>query len=1735
MAEADSLVSKSGPRKLKILVADDDPINRKYLRALLTRHGHDVVECCDGLTTLARLESDPCDAVISDVLMPRMDGYRLCYEIRRNKNLQHTPVILYTATYLSAEDEKAAMAMGADRFVRKPAEPATILAALDGVVEHSRSPRSLRLRKPADRALREYSEVLVRKLEESIIGLSVANAALSEQERRLRTIIESEPECVKVLAADNTLLEINPAGLRMIEAENASEIIGSKADKLIVPEHRRDFLELTEAAFRGEARTLAFEITGLKGTRRWLESHTVPLRNSAGEIVACLGISRDITEQRQSAALVNDQLRVLEMIAGGAPLEATLNALLHVIEAQCADLICSILLLDNDGLHLRSAAAPTLPRTFLEAINGRAAGEGAGSCGTAVHRRQPVIVEDIAVDPLWKEWRALALEHNLRACCSTPIFDTRQQVLGSFAMYFRTPRRPSREHRRLIDVATHTAAIAITRKREENALRESEARFREMADSAPVMIRMTRADGFCTYLNRQWQEFTGQSPDRGLADEWLDALHPADRLRVREHFIRANERHDSVRLEYRMRRQDGEYRWVIDSAQPRHSEGGEFLGYIGSVFDITERKQAEDERQRNLERARALHEVNLAITSEMDLQSRLDVLLEQIQRFLPHPIVSSVRLLRPETGELEHLAFRGIDAQQWLTREPGRRLQRARQVIAKKAPVVVADLKDETPAGGAPNLSQLGLMSYAGIPLIARDQVLGVLAVYTKERHQFDAAEIEFLAALGGQAALAIHNAQLYETAERRRHEAEELARIARSLTETLDMRLIGERVVSSVLDLFRVRGSSLRLSQPDGSMARFVSAGEVFSQTEAGAVIPAGTGLAGCAFAAGKTVWCADTLNDPSIKFERVMRDYIASSGNGSMMAVPLRVRESNIGMLTLTDRTGRSYSEREVELVRAFADQVALALQNARLYEQSGSQLRRMEALREIEKAITSTLDLTSVLQFLLDRIDVFLPFSAATTIRLYDPTTGKFENAACRNIDEQEWKTRIGQGSGSLSGRLLRTKRPVVVRNMQDEPGISASRFYREYGFVSYLAVPLIAKEEIVGVLAFYTKTFHDFAPEEIDLVLTLAGQAAIAINNARLYKDIERSKQELVVTNRMLETSLKQLDGLYTALAPIAAEPTAQDLMNGIIDRVIAATGADAALIRLLDSSTGGLPIVAHRGFPAEYIQSREQAPLAGAVAWVLQHAEPIIAPDIAAESKLQEKIQLRLGLRSCAVLPVEVHGQVQGILHVASRALDRYDSTQRNHLIAIARQMSIAVENRRLFDDVSASRDELELANERLVESNRRLSALHAVAAAASQAMNLTRVLDRAMEKIREIFGFEAIRIHLYDEPSGRVALRASLEKNPEQFAGIDSVSRGLGIIGTVVESGSYLVFEDVDSDPRYDRLSCNRIARKFHHRFFAVFPIRSKLQVLGAMSCIGTESRKLAMGEIQLLEALADQLAVAIENTGLYEAVNLKVDELQRKTTELELANRVKDEFLSVVSHELRTPINVIMGYTSLLKEGVLGTVKAAQEEALAKIARESKDLLSMINTLLYASTIDTEPVTLDSQKFQPEELLAELRANYAVTVGPQVTMVWRYPANLPALRTDRRKLRQILDNLIGNAIKFTERGTVAVSARSLDADCAEPANQQSFVEFEVTDTGVGMPEDKLTKIFEKFYQVDSSESRSFGGVGMGLYLAKRFADLLGGTILVESFPGRGSTFYLRIPAETQGRADGGS
>ncbi len=459
-----------------------------------------------------------------------------------------------------------------------------------------------------------------------ITDRKIAENSLRKSEAHIRSIVDTEPECVKLLAPDGSVLEMNPAGLRMIEAEDFADVKTQKMDRLVVKGHRKAFRELTRKVFQGESGTLEFQIVGLKGTPRWLETHASPLRDGDGEITALLGITRDTTSQKQAEAITACQNKILQMIAVGAPLTETLDTLLRLLEGFAPGMLCSILLLDANGISLRHTSAPSLPESFTNAIDGGQMGPSSGSCGTAAFRREQVVVEDIASDPLWADYRDIALEHKLRACWSTPIFDSRQRLLGTFAIYYREPCLPTEFDGRCIDLATNLAAIAINRHRSEATLRESIARTQLLVKSSDIGLWDWDLVTNEVYFSPEWKQQIGYEDNElpSQFSEWESRLHPQDAERTK---AAVGEFRDGKRadydLEFRLRHKDGSWRWILTRADLIRDAAGEPVRMMGCHIDITERKQAETVVQENEQRLRNILDTMFVFVALMNLDGKI--------------------------------------------------------------------------------------------------------------------------------------------------------------------------------------------------------------------------------------------------------------------------------------------------------------------------------------------------------------------------------------------------------------------------------------------------------------------------------------------------------------------------------------------------------------------------------------------------------------------------------------------------------------------------------------------------------------------------------------------------------------------------------------------------------------------------------------------------------------------------------------------------------------------------------------------------------------------------------------------------------------------------------------------------------------------------------------------------------------------------------------------------------
>ena len=322
------------------------------------------------------------------------------------------------------------------------------------------------------------------------------------------------------------------------------------------------------------------------------------------------------TDQQTRAALLDNQRRVLERIANGAPLRETLETLVRLIEEQAHGMRCAVLLADSQGQRLSFAAAPSIPEDYKAGIDPflRIAPE-MGSCGTAAFLREPVYTRDTATDPLWKDCGDIAVRNGLRAIWSTPILSDDNAVLGTFAMYYGEPRLPSPEHIQLIDMATQMARVAIEAKGSEERMaekiqalsRQKEDHLRLVIDTIPTIAWSVGPDGTVDFVNQRWLEYTGLSSEEAL-EEAIHTVHPEDLPRVMEKWSVDMVAGEPYEGEMRLRRADGEYRWFLNRTVPLRDAQGKIAKWYGTATDIEDRKQAENALRESEEKFRQLAE-----------------------------------------------------------------------------------------------------------------------------------------------------------------------------------------------------------------------------------------------------------------------------------------------------------------------------------------------------------------------------------------------------------------------------------------------------------------------------------------------------------------------------------------------------------------------------------------------------------------------------------------------------------------------------------------------------------------------------------------------------------------------------------------------------------------------------------------------------------------------------------------------------------------------------------------------------------------------------------------------------------------------------------------------------------------------------------------------------------------------------------------------------------------------
>ena len=623
-----------------------------------------------------------------------------------------------------------------------------------------------------------------------------AEADLRTSEQKYRDLIDASPDAICVLDADSKCVLVNPAGVELA-GRPEEELVGSSITDTYVPEELHLFRDRidklkAEGSFRFERKFL----------RKNGEVIPVEISLSALRGQHYQAIIRDISQRKRREALLAGENRVLEMVAKGDSLSDILDNLCLLVEEQSSGVLASILLMDPNGKQLRHGAAPHLPKTYTEAIDGAFIGPAVGSCGTAAYRAEQVIVSDIAVDPLWAAFRDLALRHSLRACWSTPIFSSEGKVTGTFAMYYREPRTPTPREQETIKHITHLAGVAIQRKLAETARRESEAYLAEAQRlSHTGSWAWVPATGEIRYWSEETYRVLGFDPDAGPPrfEKFFGRLHPEDQDRVRELFGKAIAERAEFETEYRVVHPNGDVKDIHAVGHPVSGEGGHFVEFVGSVIDITERKRAEEALRASEQLARGqvealAHSLDV-LTTAPEPEKFIGQMLSTIGRLLNAHSASlwlfddssDALILRSSTSDGGKLV--APDPEHPFIKNPLFWKENAvvQELLFTAGPVVCDDVETDPRVTGdwGEHLKRNGTKRFLAVPLVVGGQVRGFVGIRHIDRASYRPEEIELTQALAHQVMLAL---RLNEFAEQGRRAAvlEERNRMARDIHDTL-------------------------------------------------------------------------------------------------------------------------------------------------------------------------------------------------------------------------------------------------------------------------------------------------------------------------------------------------------------------------------------------------------------------------------------------------------------------------------------------------------------------------------------------------------------------------------------------------------------------------------------------------------------------------------------------------------------------------------------------------------------------------------------------------------------------------------------------------------------------------------------------------------------------------------------------------------------------------------------
>jgi GAF domain-containing protein/HAMP domain-containing protein len=1005
----------------------------------------------------------------------------------------------------------------------------------------------------------------------------------------------------------------------------------------------------------------------------------------------------------------------------------------------------------------------------------------------------------------------------------------------------------------------------------------------------------------------------------------------------------------------------------------------------------------------------------------------------------------------------------------------------------------VVPLLDSDYPDARPNQEKYGFRALLAVPLLREDRAIGAIALWRREPRDFSDKQIALVKTFADQAAIGIENVRLFNETKEALDQQTAISEILRVISSSPgDVKPMLDAVAERALrlcdaaqsNIFLVDDDALRFVAGFGGMTTFEE-GELTQLTRERVV--------------GRATLDRETIHIPDIM--PLVGEYPMSRMNQdrhrlefrAVLAVPLMRENRAIGAISLWRPEAKPFTDKQIALIKTFADQAAIAIENARLFAEVQARTRELQESLEYQTAASDVLNVISrspsniepVLDAIADTAQRLCQSEHVFIMRLSD---GAYHVAVARNATPEQLAFLrahpFAPDRGSITGRVALEGRAIQVADVLADAEYTKS-VDGHRGFRTTLGVPLLRAGVVIGVIVLTRSVVRTFSPKQIDLITTFADQAVIAIENARLFNETKEALEQQTAISEILQV--------------ISSSPTdVQPVLDAIAERAARQCDASSASMYLIDGQV--LRHLASKGSAAEPVTHVDTLPIdARSVSGrALLTRTTLQIDDMLAETAqypLSAELAQRYGHRSVVVMPLFREGRPFGTILLRRQEVRPFNEREINLLRTFGDQAAIALENVRLFNETREALEQQRASGEVL-------------AAISSSIADTTPVFERILEACERLFAGKSISINVLGD-DGLIRIVAHHGPHRDEVLAAPPVpADGRLATGVCIATRSVLHFPDAEDEavPPLTRQSARMVGAKA-----AVFaPMVWEGKGIGSISVGRDFKGPFSEKDIALLRTFADQAVIAIQNARLFH-------EIEDKSRQLEIANKHKSEFLANMSHELRTPLNAIIGFSEVLRERLFGDVNEKQDDYLKDIHSSGRHLLSLINDILDLSKIEAGRMELEPSTFELRgvmenalTLVRERAQRHEILLGLDVA------ADIGDVTADERKLKQILVTLLTNAVKFTpDGGRVDVNA------CRDGAD----IVIAVADTGIGIAPEDQEAVFEEFRQVGRSYTNKQEGTGLGLALTRKFVELHGGRIRLESTPGKGSTFTFTLPS----------